>query len=326
MHYAITATLGPSSASPDIWRAMAAAGATAFRLNTSHLTLEQLAGWLEKIRDFRIDTGLDMPLVLDLQGSKWRLGEFPACDLRPGEILELVLGAQVSQPGLLPVPHADFFRAAGDLDGNILLNDAKSRFEVLATTPTSLTARVVKGGKISAHKGITFGETQFRVETISEKDVQILNMAPHDAGIRFAVSYIRYAGEMEKYRLALPSAAYLIAKLERAPAMAGAAEIARFCDELWVCRGDLGAELGLRGMAEAVAAFTEQLAGLPIPAMMAGQVLEHLTAHPEPTRSEVCYLRDALMQGYRGFVLSDEAAIGQYPVESCRIAALFQSD
>ena len=120
---------------------------------------------------------------------------------------------------------------------------------------------MVKGGKISAHKGITFGETQFRVETISEKDVQILNMAQHDAGIRFAVSYVRDAGEMEKYRLALDSAAYLIAKLERAPSMAGAAEIARFCDELWVCRGDLGAELGLRGMAEAVAAFTARIRG-----------------------------------------------------------------
>ena len=102
MHYAITATLGPSSASPDIWREMAAAGATAFRLNTSHLTLEQLAGWLGKIRGFRIDTGSGMPLVLDLQGSKWRLGEFQACDLRPGEILELVLARKFHSPACCP--------------------------------------------------------------------------------------------------------------------------------------------------------------------------------------------------------------------------------
>jgi pyruvate kinase len=326
MRYEIVATLGPSSASPAIWQAMIAAGATAFRLNTSHLSLDQLAVWLRIIRDFRTGNSPRIPLVLDLQGSKWRLGEFPDRDLQPGEQLELVFSEQAFDHGVLPVPHADFFRAAPHSNGEIILNDAKSRLEVLTAHPASLTARVVVGGKITAHKGITFDETQFRVETISEKDSQILKMAPRDELTRFAVSYVRDASEMEKYRKSLGSSAYLIAKLERRPAMVDARNIAGCCDELWVCRGDLGAELGLQGMAEAVAAFTALLAGLPVPALMAGQVLEHMTAHPTPTRSEVCYLRDVLAQGYRGFVLSDEAAIGQYPVESCRTAALFQSE
>jgi pyruvate kinase len=58
---------------------------------------------------------------------------------------------------------------------------------------------------------------------------------------------------------------------------------------------------------------------------MAGQILEHMVEHAAPTRSEVCYLHEALRQGYRGFVLSDEAAIGRYPIESCHIAALFRN-
>jgi pyruvate kinase len=59
---------------------------------------------------------------------------------------------------------------------------------------------------------------------------------------------------------------------------------------------------------------------------MAGQVLEHMIEHAAPTRSEICYLHDALQAGYRGVVLSDEAAIGRYPIESCRIAALFRDN
>jgi pyruvate kinase len=47
---------------------------------------------------------------------------------------------------------------------------------------------------------------------------------------------------------------------------------------------------------------------------MAGQVLEHLTSHPEPTRSEVCHLYDLVRRGYNGIVLSDETAIGADPV------------
>ena len=326
MRYEIIATLGPASASPAIWQKMITAGATSFRLNTSHLTLEQLAVWLEKIRDFRGQSGLPIPLVLDLQGSKWRLGKFPTYDLQKGEIVELVHCAQIAVAHHLPVPHADFFRAAQYSDGQIILNDAKSRLEVISAAAESLTARVVTGGKISAHKGITFGETQFRIEAISEKDSQILRMAAQDGSIRYAISYVRDADEMKKYRQLMGKKAYLVAKLERAPAITQAEEIARYCDEIWMCRGDLGAELGLRGMAVAVAAFTQKIARLPLPALMAGQVLEHMTAQPAPTRSEVCYLLEMLMQGYRGFVLSDETAIGQYPVESCQIAGLFLSE
>jgi pyruvate kinase len=77
-------------------------------------------------------------------------------------------------------------------------------------------------------------------------------------------------------------------------------------------------------MAETVLQFFTSIGDLSIPVLLAGQVLEHMTEHPAPTRSEVCYLYEALLKGYRGFVLSDEAAIGHYPIESCRTAALFR--
>ena len=102
-------------------------------------------------------------------------------------------------------------------------------------------------------------------------------------------------------------------------------DIAAVANELWVCRGDLGAELGLREMAVAVQRFTQMLGDLSVPVLMAGQVLEHMTQQPTPTRSEVCYLYDTLLAGYRGVVLSDEAAIGRYPVASCRAAAMFRA-
>jgi len=130
---------------------------------------------------------------------------------------------------------------------------------------------------------------------------------------------------MKRYRELAGEALYLIAKLERGPAMADSARIARSANELWLCRGDLGAELGLKEMAEAAARFSEQIPRLPVPAIMAGQVLEHMSEHPTPTRSEVCYLHDTLARGYQGFVLSDETAIGKYPVESCRIAGMFKT-
>jgi len=63
---------------------------------------------------------------------------------------------------------------------------------------------------------------------------------------------------------------------------------------------------------------------MPVPVLLAGQVFEHMTEHAAPTRSELCFAYDALADGYGGFVLSDETAIGRNPVASCRAAALFR--
>jgi pyruvate kinase len=60
--------------------------------------------------------------------------------------------------------------------------------------------------------------------------------------------------------------------------------------------------------------------------MMAGQVLEHMTAASAPTRAEVCAMHDALSLGYHGFVLSDETAVGQSPLAACQAAAMFRDD
>ncbi len=333
MDYEVIATLGPSSADAATWRAMLDAGATGFRLNTSHLSLEQLHGWLGRLDAF-FSTSSERPLptrpplALDLQGSKWRLGQFAAFDLREGQRIELVHAADSQRENVLPVPHADFFRAAAVSDGKIVLNDARILLEVEALDGEQMRARVTRGGAIASNKGITLAASAYRSEALSEKDRAILEETRDFPGIRYAISYVKDAAEMAGYRAwiqALPGKpAYLIAKLERRQAVEAAQEVAAWADELWLCRGDLGAELGLVDMAAAVQRFSEQARQFPVPAMLAGQVLEHMTGQPAPTRSEVCYLHDALIKSYHGVVLSDETAIGLYPVESCRAAALFK--
>lgn len=326
MDYQIIATLGPSSQAESTWAALLEAGATAFRLNTSHLTLDQLGPWLDRLGPFVAATDPPPPVVLDLQGSKWRLGEFPARELEPGQRVSLVCAASAEAADRLPVPHADFFQAAAVSSGEIVLDDARIRL-ALETQPAAdtINARVLQGGQIVARKGLTYTSSGYRQESLGDKDQAILAETGDLKFIRYALSYVKDAVELARYRAQCGAAAYLIAKLERQPAVDQARHMAEIADELWLCRGDLGAELGPRAMAETVARFSEQVDSLPGPVLLAGQVLEHMTQHPTPTRSEICYLHDTLVQGYHGVVLSDETAIGRYPVESCRTAAIFRS-
>lgn len=323
-NYEIVATLGPRSEHAATWEALLAAGATAFRLNTSHLDLPQVRHWLERWQRHFAGRAARPPLVLDLQGSKWRLGEFPPVILQPGTTVELIYAESSDRPAALPVPHLDFFQAAPGSSGIVVLNDARIRLAVEDVTATQLRARVLQGGEIAARKGLTYTASAQRLETLPEKDRQIIAETQALPGIHYALSYVKDAVEMARYRALIGLAAYLIAKLEREPAVSEAASLAAYADELWLCRGDLGAELGLRALAETVYHFSARVNTLPRPVLLAGQVLEHMTAHADPTRSELCYLYAALQQGYRGLVLSDETAVGHDPVAACRMAALFR--
>jgi pyruvate kinase len=324
MDYEIIATLGPASSTPELWLKMIASGTTQFRLNSSHLSIPQVVEWIERLRGFFCQRGKAIPVVVDLQGSKWRLGNIAAFEVEEGMDITLDMAGSSDQAYVLPVPHIDFFKAAAKSSGEIRLNDAKVVLEIVKINDNSIRARVVQGGPVAANKGITYASSDFRSEGLGEKDHGVMQSTRQYPFVRYAISYVKNAGEMISYRKQIGAPTYLVAKLERGTAIQEARAISDEADEVWLCRGDLGAELGLAGMAKASHQFSALVRSIPVPAMLAGQVLEHMTEHATPTRSEISCLHDALVQEFQGFVLSDETAAGRYPVESCKTAALFR--
>jgi pyruvate kinase len=324
MDYSVIATLGPGSQSEAAWQSMLDCGADAFRLNTSHLNVDELDAWLERLEAFFDHRGAPVSVTLDLQGSKWRLGEFPAFQAASGLTLSLVLAPSTDQPNTLPIPHPDFFRAGQISSGEVVLNDARVRLEIEQLDADFARARVTQPGELAPRKGVTLAASLFRVETLPEKDQSIVRQTRRLPFVRYALSYVKDSHEMARFRQALGADLHLAAKLERQTALHEAALIAQSADQLWLCRGDLGAEMGMAGMAQAVHEFGSQVRALPVPVLIAGQVLEYMTRNLTPTRAEVCNLYDCLALGYRGAVLSDETALGQYPAEACRAAALFR--
>jgi pyruvate kinase len=318
--YEVVATLGPATASLDAAHELLRAGATAFRLNTSHIAPPEAVRWMETLGPL-LERAV---LYLDLQGSKWRIGEIEPMALTTGARIELVLGAARAASGSLPIPHQDFFRAAALSDGRVLLDDARIELRLEEVRADRAVATVLRPGSLGARKGITLPATPFRMESLTPADLKILSGTRGCEQVRYAVSYVRDGVEMARYRSAVGSERAVAAKLERPTALEEVGSIAASCDELWLCRGDLGAELGLAGMAEAVHRFSTTVRSLPVPVLLAGQVLEHMRHHPVPTRSEVCHLYDALEHGFAGVVLSDETAIGGFPTESVHAAAMWR--
>lgn len=305
----VVATLGPASAELSTITALAAV-VDRFRLNTSHLDPPELERWLAKLAS--LDEALRRPIVLDLQGAKMRVGELA----EPLTLSERVVFTRdddkqkaTSTPRVF-VPHPPLF-AAVQPGERLWLDDARIEVVVESASAEHIEGRVTRAGILQSHKGINRPEHPIPCTTLGQRDEAMIALAQSVPGCELAFSFVHDGSEAELLRKACSKDLRLVAKIERAEAFSHLGAIADSFDELWLCRGDLGSQAGVWALGPLQARFSAALPTLKRPGLLAGQVLEHLTHHAQPTRSEVVHLYDVARAGYAGIVLSDETAIGK---------------
>jgi pyruvate kinase len=247
---------------------------------------------------------------VDLQGAKMRLGAFRKRTVESGNRVTFAIG---SGPAI-PLPHPEIYSAAaaGDTLG---CDDDRLRFQIISACDGEIEAVALNSGILRARKGVNIIEHPVDLTDLTDSDTQAIEATRTAARVAYAFSFMKDGSEADWIRLRAPGCS-VVGKVERAEATSAVHSISRSVDELWICRGDLAAQLGQIPMARWVSAFRPTAGGCPV--LMAGQVLHHMTKSGEPTRAEICNLYDLLSRGYSGFVLSDETAIGADPVRAVR--------
>lgn len=317
----VIVTLGPATASPAAVAALREAGADMVRLNGAHLRPGQLAALLDLAErgGFTMDR-----VVVDLQGSKTRLGWMDQpLFVRTGERLHLVPeGQAASKPGLITVDRPAFLRALAPGD-RLRVDDGRLGLTVLAVHGTRITVEAEQDGELKPRKGIACRGRELEPEVhLLPSDRALLDRAVKRGVQALAVSYARDPDLLRLVRRYANSAApdrpvRVYAKLEQPSAVDAWSVLAEASDGLWLCRGDLGAEVGLEQLPGIQRRLVSQaLPGTPL--LIAGQVLHHMCTSPRPTRSEACHVDDLLEAGVAGFVLSDETALGAHGPQAVR--------
>jgi pyruvate kinase len=261
-----------------------------------------------------IRAATSLPVVVDLQGAKMRFGFFEPREVRPGEAFAL---ASAPESNEIPLPHPELFQAARP-GLTLSCDDDRIRLRIDEVHKDRLTVTALAEATLRPRKGVNLVEHPVHLEDLTAVDVEQIEVARGFEDVSFACSFMRDGREAEWIRSRAPGAT-IVGKVERAEAVDELSSIAERVDVIWICRGDLGAQLGLVSMARWVSSFRPL--SLPVPTLIAGQVLEHLTHHADPTRSEVCHLHDLLQRGYAGIVLSDETAIGCDPLRATQTAS-----
>ncbi len=327
----IVCTLGPSSSSKEIIQKMIAAGMNVARLNFSHGTHESHNEAIDLIREVSNQMGVPVTILQDLQGPKLRIGilENGSMELKAGDLVTLSSSKTFtpeSSQKFIPFEVPDLHKAL--MPGNhILLDDGNLEMEVKAISGERIDAVVVLGGILKSNKGVNLPGANLTLPIFTEKDREDVEFGLKKGVDMVAISFVRYAKEIESIREAIQSfannanSAYIpiIAKLERPEALENLEEIMDATDGVMVARGDLGVEMSPSAVPIAqkeIIACANAHGKLVITAT---QMLESMINNPRPTRAEATDVANAIFDGTDAVMLSGETAAGKFPIESVQM-------
>jgi pyruvate kinase len=321
----IVCTIGPASSSREMLDRLVAAGMDVARLNFSHGTHEEHAEVMRAIREGEATWGHPITIVQDLQGPKVRLGRFVGGQalLLNGETFTLsaknIMGtdtrATLSHPEFLPV------LKKGD---QVWMDDGMIQLVVESATAEEAVCRVLAGGVVSDHKGISLPRIPVPVASLTDKDREDLRFGVAQGVDYVAVSFVRTAADIQEVRKFIHDQGAdlpIIAKLERAEVMGNLPGILPLVDAVMVARGDLGVEVPLEDVPVIQKEIIRQARLAKVPVIVATQMLESMVRHIRPTRAEVTDVATAIFDGADATMLSAETATGRFPAETVTVMA-----
>src|SRR5712692_6545013 len=324
----IVCTIGPASSSASLLDRLVTAGMDVARVNFSHGTHAEHAEVIRQIRLGEERWGRPIAILQDLQGPKIRLGMFgPAgggrVDLEPGQLLTLSARPTVGTGEGASVTHPEYLGQLKPGD-EVWMDDGMIQLRVDETIADAVRCRVVAGGRISDHKGISFPGVPLPVSCLTDKDRDDLRFGIRQ-GIDFvAVSFVRSAadiGEVRKFLRDVGADLPIVAKLERQEIVANLPGILTMVDAVMVARGDLGVDVPLEEVPHIQKEVIRQARAAKVPVIVATQMLESMVTHLRPTRAEVSDVSTAIFDGADAIMLSAETATGRYPVEAVSVMA-----
>ena len=314
----IVATIGPASSTLETVRALVTAGMDAARLNMSHGGHEDHAARAKLVRQVQEEEGRPLALIADLQGPKLRIGELQQpIQLETGSQITVVGEASASDGELpiLPAVIGDVLQAGHD----ILIDDGLVRLKVEEIVERRARCAVVVGGLVKSQKGVNLPGVPLPIPSLTRKDVEDLEFALTLGVDYVALSFVRSAADVRDLKRIIEqsnSHAHVIAKIEKSEAIDALDEILEETDAVMVARGDLGVEIGVADVPLLQKRIILKALERGTPVITATQMLESMIENAEPTRAEASDVANAILDGTSAIMLSQETAVGEYPVEA----------
>jgi pyruvate kinase len=321
----IVCTIGPSTNSVPVMKQLLKTGMDVARLNFSHETHKEHASRIKLLRQVAKQADLPLAIMQDLPGPKNRTGKMKTgtAELKADTGFTLttreVLGDEHKVS--IHLPELPNIVKPGD---TIFLDDGAIELKVKSARKSEINCQVITGGSLGEDKGVNIPGITWDVSTITDLDwAHLLFGLEHNVDF-VALSFIKEAKDVLKVRKfiqKMKKTTAVIAKIERREALDNLDEILEAADGAMVARGDLGVEIPIQRVPIVQKEIIHKCNRLGKPVIVATQMLESMVHSLRPTRAEVTDVANAILDGSDAIMLSEETAIGNYPVETVSMMA-----
>jgi len=292
------------------------------RLNFSHGSHEEHKEKIDLIRKISDRLGKPVAILQDLCGPRIRVGHIPEPGIRinPGDHFILTSEPVDGDQTRVSVSYANLPSEVNPSD-KILLADGTLELVVEKTSDTEIHCKVINGGTLTSFKGINLPTGTIKAAALTEKDRKdLLFGLAHDVDF-VALSFVRSADDIIEVKEIIKSekkTTPVIAKIEKHEALENIDEIIEVSDGIMVARGDLGVEIQIENVPGIQKMLVNKTTAQGRPVIIATQMLRTMVHAPWPTRAEASDVANAVLEGADAVMLSEESAVGEYPVEAVR--------
>lgn len=325
----IICTIGPACQSSQKIRDMIEAGMDVARLNFSHGDLKTHKDFIASVRQGASELKRPIAIMGDLQGPKLRIGQVR------GSRIALVKGSQIwltpeDVEGTEEKVSVSYENLARDVKkgDRILLADGTIELQVLASKGKEMLCEVVDGGELVSHAGLNLPQISVGLPAITPKDLADIEFGVEEGIDYLAVSFVRSGKDIIRLKDILKESGAdipIIAKIETKEALTNLQEILNLADGVMIARGDLGVENPTEDVPLIQKEIIRMCNNLGVPVITATQMLRSMVGEPRPTRAEASDVANAILDGTDALMLSEETAMGEYPVEAVEMMARIAS-
>jgi pyruvate kinase len=296
------------------------AGMDVARINFSHGDYAAHARRMAEVRRIAQEERRTLAILCDLQGPKLRVGDIAggAVDVPQDSLVTLTTRPVPGNAGEAHLPHPDLV-AEVQPGQRLLLDDGALELRVESKTGSDLMCRVMVGGKLGSHKGVSAPGAPLSMSSLTDKDRADLRFIVEQQADYVALSFVRRAADVRELRALIESLGAhipIVAKIEKAEALNAFDEILEATDVVMVARGDLGVETPPEQVPIHQKRILRACNRVGKPAITATQMLQSMLDNPRPTRAEASDVANAVFDGTDAVMLSGETASGHYPVEA----------
>jgi pyruvate kinase len=299
------------------------AGMDVARLNFSHGEPALFEEWIRIIREESESMEKTVAILQDLPGPKIRIGNVKGgeVNLKAGSRFILRTGSDAGSENSVQISYAKLPEEVSVGDP-VFIDDGHIRLKVIRIFSTGIETEVIAGGKLRSEQGMNVPQSNLSVPSLSEHDLTQLDFGLAHGVDWVALSFVRKAEDIEQVRSycqARGKNPKLMAKIERREALTHLESILQSCDGVMVARGDLGVEIPVEQVPLAQKKIIALANKMGKPVVTATQMLESMVEQPWPTRAEVADVANAVLDGTDAVMLSQETAIGKYPLQAIGI-------